>query len=186
VIWLTLTLAALALVLIADAPRPLIRWPLFAVGALSLLLGPPFGVALAQTVTPAANTAISLGPVYSLAASYILPALSVIVTAAITWAAAAFQRWTSVKIDQGHRDALHSAAMSGLTLALNKLGVAANGLTIDTKSAVIAQTVAWMEKSVPDALARFDMTPDKLAEFVQSKIGLLANAAAPVVAIPSP
>ena len=98
------------------------------------------------------------------------------VTALIAWAAAAFQRWTGVRIDQAHREALHGAAMTGVNMALSKLGVAASGLAIDVKSAVIAQAIAWMEKSVPGALAHFRMTPDKLADLVESKIGLLAVA----------
>lgn len=127
---------------------------------------------------------VSAGPLFQLFEPYLVSGLGALVTAIIAYGAAAFQKWTGVKIDQGHRDALHSAAMTGVTMALSRLGVAANSLTIDTRSAVIADAIAWVEKSAPGALKHFSITPDKVSTFVgaivESKMGLLAHAAAPV------
>jgi len=130
------------------------------------------------------DTTISAGPIFQLALPYIVSGLGAIVTALIAWAAAAIQRWTGVRIDAAHREALHSAAMTGINLALSRLGASAGALTIDTKSPVIAETVKWMEKSVPGALAHFKMTPDKLGEFVEGKLSAVIAATPPKVAPP--
>ena len=132
--------------------------------------------ALVSLVAAAPDTTVSAAPLFQLVEPYLVSGLGALVTALIAWAAAAFQKWTGVRIDQAHREALHGAAMTGVAMALSKLGVAADSLTVDVKSAVIAQTIAWVEKSVPGALAHFEMTPDKLADLVESKIGLLAVA----------
>jgi hypothetical protein len=122
------------------------------------------------------DTIVSAGPLFQIVEPYLVSGLGALITALVAWAASAFQKWTGVRIDQAHREALHSAAMTGVNMALSRIGVAANNLTVDTKSTVIAQAVAWVEKSVPGALARFRMTPDKLADFVESKIGMLVAA----------
>lgn len=130
------------------------------------------------------DTIVSAGPLFQLVEPYLVSGLGALVTALIAWAAALVQQWVGIKLDQSHRDALHSAAMTGVTMALSRIGVAANSLTIDTKSAVVAQSIAWMEKSVPGALKHFGLTPDKLADIVESKIGALISAPA-AVAIPA-
>lgn len=124
------------------------------------------------------DTTVSAGPLFQIVEPYLVSGLGALITALIAWAASALQRWTCVKIDEAHREALHSAAMTGVNMALARLGATADSLTIDTRSAVIAQAVAWMEKSVPDALVHFGMTPGRLADLVESKIGLLAQPAA--------
>jgi hypothetical protein len=130
--------------------------------------------ALVSLAAAVPDTAVSAGPLFQLVEPYLMSGLGALVTALIAWVAAAIQKWMGIKIDQAHREALHSAAMTGVNMALSRLGVVADGLTIDTRSAIVAQSIAWMEKSVPGALAHFKMTPDRLADFVESKIGLIA------------
>lgn len=145
---------------------------------------------LASFAAAAPDTVVTGGPLFQLIEPYLVSGIGALITALIAWAAALVQRWVGIKIDQANREALHSAAMTGVNLALSKLGAEANDLSFDTKSAVIAQAVTWVEKSVPGALKHFGMTPDKIAAVVESKIGALAQATpvpvAPVISLKAP
>ena len=101
--------------------------------------------ALAQT-TPAP---VKVGGLWDSLQPYVVDVLGVIVTAAISWAAAAFTRRTGIEIDAKHREALHSAAMTGVNLALQRVGVAAHALDITTSSRVIDDAINWVIQSVP-------------------------------------
>lgn len=161
---------------------------LFALAVLFVSLPLAMAFALpAPTLISAASavpdTVVSGGPLFQIIEPYLVSGLGAAITALIAWAAALVQKWMGLKIDQAHRDALHSAAMTGVNMALSRLGTTANSLTIDTKSAVIAQAIAWIEKSVPGAMAHFKLTPDKLGAIVEAKIGALV-AATPTPAVP--
>jgi hypothetical protein len=103
---------------------------------------------------------------------YLMPVLGTIVTGAIGWGAMAFQAWSGYQIEAKHREALHSAIMTGIGFARSKL--TGSGPAIDEKQVVI-QAKEYVERSVPDALRHFglDKAAGNLAEMIASK---LANA----------
>lgn len=69
-------------------------------------------------------------------------------------------RW-GIEIEARHREALHSAIMSGIRAALTK-GL---GGTDAVKDAL-----AYAEQSVPDAIAALSPSPDVLADLAQAKL----------------
>lgn len=82
---------------------------------------------------------------------YILEILGIIITAAIAFIAAQVKRWTGIEIEAKHRDALHSAVMSGVESALQKgVGPASDQL--------VEEAIAYAKASVPDAIAK--LAPD--------------------------
>lgn len=45
-----------------------------------------------------------------------------------------------------------------------------NGPVVDLKNAAIAQAVTYAQDSIPGALAHFNITPERLAEMITSRI----------------
>lgn len=90
--------------------------------------------------------------------------LTIVVNRASTLAR---ERW-GVEIEARHREALHSAVMSGLLAAL------ARGLP---QGAVIEAAIDHVESSVPDALGKLAPAPGVLRAIVESKLqSVIANA----------
>jgi hypothetical protein len=84
-----------------------------------------------------------------------------------------------IDIEAKHRDALHSALLTGTTAALSHLGDRVGAIPIDVRKEVVRDAVLYAEQSVPDALKHFNITPEILAEMIQSKIVLLEQKATP-------
>lgn len=69
-------------------------------------------------------------------------------------------RW-GIEIEARHREALHSAVMSGITSALMR---GLNG------SAAVAAAIQHTTRSVPDALAALDPTTEVLTSIAEAKL----------------
>jgi ABC-type multidrug transport system fused ATPase/permease subunit len=130
--------------------------------------------ALAQEST----AQVHAGTVWGLVAPYLFTAISAAVVAVLGWLTSLFQRWTGIQIEARHREALHSAAMTGVAAAFNKIGQRADTITLDVRTALVKEGVEWMLKSVPDALKYFDLSPQTLATLVEAKLNLLLQAKA--------
>ena len=96
-------------------------------------------------------------------------------TGLISWAAVAFTKKTGIDVQTQYRESLHRAAMTGVSATLARLGVAAGNVSIDVHNQVVADAVRWMESSVPEAITKLGITPDKLATLAASKISILAH-----------
>jgi hypothetical protein len=118
-------------------------------------------------------TQISGGSVWAAISPYLFTAVSAAVVAVLTWATNLFHKWTGIQIEARHREALHSAAMTGVAAAFNKIGQKADTITLDVRSIVVKEGVDWVMKSVPDALGYFNLSPQALATLIESKIELL-------------
>jgi hypothetical protein len=107
----------------------------------------------------------------------ILSVVSVIITGLIGWAATLFQSATTIKIQDSWREAIHSAAMTGITAALHRFDGSAGDLTPAGKTAIIGDASNWVLRSVPEAVKGLglDKHPDKIRQIVESKLGLLAQ-----------
>jgi hypothetical protein len=124
------------------------------------------------------TTQIGAGSVWALVAPYLFTAVSAGVVAVLGWATALFKQWTGIQIESRHREALHSAAMTGVAAAFNRIGQKADTITIDVRTALVKEAVDWVFKSVPDALKYFDLSPQTLATLVEAKLNLLLQAKA--------
>lgn len=88
-------------------------------------------------------------------------------------AQAAKARW-GIEIEARHREALHSALLSGATAAITRqLG------WDDAKEAVLA----YLRRSVPEALAALDPDYQVLDDLVQGKLREAAIAAQPLASV---
>lgn len=111
---------------------------------------------------------------------FIFDTLGVVVTALIGWVAMLGTKYFGITIEASHRDALHSAAMTGVTAALSKVDVMAGNLDLTTKQKVLDEAANWVIHSVPDALKYLGVTPASIAELVMSKLNLVLTAKAAV------
>lgn len=104
-----------------------------------------------------------------------------IITAAISIAAAYFARLTGIQIEAGQREALHSAAMTGVNLALSRLEAQVGGMTLTTKSRVVDDALGWVVTTgAPAAVKTLGLDAVDVRKLVESKLGALTNAVATV------
>lgn len=81
----------------------------------------------------------------------VLPALGLIITAVLTWAANELRKRTGIDIEARHREALQSALVNGILFALQRAGWVAGEPT----DPLLNAARGYVEHSVPDALAKF-------------------------------
>lgn len=93
----------------------------------------------------------------------LIGALSILIGAAITWGARVFSVKTGLEIEQKHRDALHSAVMSGVNAALTDGPRAA-------REEIVDRVIGYVEGAVPDALEKLGPSNFILRKLVEGKI----------------
>lgn len=91
-----------------------------------------------------------------------LEILGAVLTVLIGWAADTARRRWGIQIEQAHREALHSAVMTGVKLALQR------GMS-GPQAAELA--VGYARASVPDAIAALGARDDVLANLARAKMG---------------
>lgn len=138
----------------------LLRLAAFLFVAGLILAGPAF----------AEDGRVALGPVSVFVQPYLSVLAEVAITALLGFLATRLSAWTGITIEASHREALHSAAMTGVNLALSRLDVSMSGVSVDVRSAVVADAVAWVLRSVPDALKHLNVTPEKVRAIVEAKL----------------
>lgn len=139
------------------------RLTLFSASLALLLLAP----ALAHATT---GSTIVLGGLWDSLSPFISAAAEGAIVAIVGWLATRVNRWTGLNIEARHREALHSAAVTGIDLALSRIGGRADKVDINLKSELVAEAADWVARSVPDALAYLGVTPDKISDLVESKL----------------
>lgn len=97
---------------------------------------------------------------------YLLEILGSLLLALIGWAAARFSAWSGIQIEARHREALHSALMTGAQIAIGR------GLP-QVKAAELA--VAYAQQSVPEAMARLRPSGDVLTNLARAKLFEIAG-----------
>lgn len=119
----------------------------------------------------AANTPpASVGSLVAVLAPSIEAVASAVILALIGWIGAAVQRYLGIRIEASHREALHSAAMTGVRQALVAIEREAKTVPFDLHNELMNKAVQWMIGSVPDAIAFFGLDDDQLEKLAQSKL----------------
>lgn len=102
-----------------------------------------------------------LAQLYAIALPIALTFIAAFLARVLAAAAKVAQDRWGIEIEATHRDALHSALMSGIRAALSR------GLT---GQAVVDAAVAHARGSVPDALAHLNPAAEVLANLAKSKL----------------
>jgi hypothetical protein len=121
------------------------------------------------------DTRLGAEGIYDIVAPYGFMLISAAVVGLLTWLTNMVKQWTGIQIEAKHREALHSAMMTGVAAALARGRVKASEVTVDVKSVIVKEAVEWAYKSVPDALNALGASPTALAELASAKITLLAE-----------
>lgn len=141
--------------------------------AASAAIGLLVGAAHAQ----AGETSVALGPLWEALSPYLADALAAIATALLgmiyAWVRAKF----GMDIEARHREALHSAVVTGINLGMAKAGARFAGRHLQAGSPAVTEAMAWVARSVPDALAHFGVSPEGLEKLVLAKAQQLLGAA---------
>ncbi|MDS9467363.1 hypothetical protein RGQ15_07215 [Paracoccus sp. MBLB3053] len=91
----------------------------------------------------------------------LLEIAGLILTGVLTWAAAKAKAKWGIEIEARHREALHSAIMTGINLALSK------GLTAQ---AAVDAALNYAVKSVPDAIGALKPSTETIADLAKAKL----------------
>lgn len=115
----------------------------------------------------------------------LLTAFGILLSAIITWVAVTIQRKTSLVIEAAHRDALHSAIMSGVSAAAARIGAGARPQDL------VQEGIAYARASVPDAIRALrpgvEVLTDLALAKAEERLGLRKPGSSPVpIADPFP
>lgn len=115
---------------------------------------------------------IEIGGLYAVVRPYIADLLGLAILAAIGFATKFIKDKFGIDIEARHREALHSAAVTGLNTALSKFDVKAAGITVEVKNRLIAEAANYAIKAVPDAIKFFklDEKRDDLKAIIEAKL----------------
>ena len=95
-------------------------------------------------------------------APHLLELIAAVATAIIAWLAAqAKERW-GLEIEARHREALHSALMTGVRHALSE--------GMQGRTAIARATVDYVRTSVPDALGQLKPSPEQLTNMAEATL----------------
>jgi len=93
-------------------------------------------------------------------APHLLELIAALATAIIGWLAAQVKARWGLEIEARHREALHSALMTGVMHALSE--------GVQGRAAIAKATVDYVHTSVPDALAALKPQPDQLTDMAEA------------------
>lgn len=86
-------------------------------------------------------------------------------------------RLLGLDIEARHREAFQTALTQAAGLLIGRVGSGALAAGLPVDSSGIAEGVTYVQQAVPDAVARFGLEPDAIAEKLTAKIGVVAAAA---------
>lgn len=141
----------------------------------------PFAL-LAGTVMAFAgdDTIFHVGTLYK---SIVEPAVqtfvAVLFASLLAYGTMLLKKKTGIDLDGDARKRVQEAAMNAAGLVLAKFEGPIANLSIDLKHPLVKEGADLLMAKVPDALERFGITPEKAAEIILGKIGIL-QASAPV------
>jgi hypothetical protein len=78
------------------------------------------------------------------------------------------ERRTGIEVEAKHRQALHSALETAINLGLNK--VQQRGRAAYGGGALLQDSLEYIHRSTPDAIAHFGVSDRMLAQMLQSKL----------------
>jgi hypothetical protein len=123
-----------------------------------------------------ADTLVAVGDIWAGLVPYIVAALGALISAAVGWLVYLVNRKLGLSIDDSLRDSLQTAAANAAGLVLSGLGNRLSTVSIDVRSALVADAVNYVLKAAPDAVAHFGLTPDAVAQKILALLPRVAGA----------
>lgn len=122
---------------------------------------------------------IDLAPHLSILYNLFMPALQVALTALVGWAVYKITpkvlAFLHIKSEVADNKRLQDFIARGIAFGLSRLGQTLDGkkLEFHTKHEAIALGSKYVATGAPDILKKFGVTPERLAELVEAKLGEL-------------
>jgi hypothetical protein len=134
-------------------------------------------VALVFATAPAlAASVIDGGSIFGAWRPYIVEIVAILIAGLAGWIFNLLRTQLGLAIESRHRDALQTALTNAAGLVIGKGENLAGKLQITVRNDAIAEAVSYVLKGAPDALAYFGLTPDRLRQMIEAKVGLKENA----------
>lgn len=131
--------------------------------------------ALAQTTggPTLASTVISVNDLLAPWLPILMAAFMGVVIALLTWIKSWIERRTNITIENVHMQTLQKAVENAAGLVLSKITTGAKTITVDVGSDAVRQGVSYVNQSAADAVAKFGLSSDQIAEKIIAKLGVI-------------
>jgi hypothetical protein len=134
-------------------------------------------IALVFAAAPAlASTVIDGGSIFGSWRPYIVEIVGIAIAAVVGWIVKLLRDKLNIEIEARHREALQTAVTNAAGLVIGKGEHLASKLKITVQNDAIGEAVAYVLKGAPDALAYFGVTPDRVRQMIEAKVGIATNA----------
>ncbi|MDU0341343.1 hypothetical protein [Bosea rubneri] len=108
---------------------------------------------------------------------YLIELAGIFVGALAAWLFKLVREKLGLDIEARHREAFQIALTQAAGMLIQRLGSGGMAIRLPVDSPGIADGVPYVQQAVPDAVARFRLNPDEIAEKLTAKIGFVAAAA---------
>lgn len=122
-----------------------------------------------------AEALVAVGEIWAGLVPYIVAALGALTSAAVGWLVYLVNKKLGLSIDDSLRDSLQTAAANAAGLVIAQLGSRLSGMTLDVRSAPVADAVNYVLKAAPDAVAHFGLTPEAVAQKILALLPRVAG-----------
>lgn len=140
---------------------------LFLVGVCMPLIACASGVDAVPDPSYSANIEEGVGAVITIFFTVITGLVTYLVSKAISL----FERKTGIHIDDSTRAYLDKAIEAGIELGKVKITKYTEGYNdVQLRSQIAAETLTYVSDMVPDAIAHFGLTPEKLKALIDSRL----------------
>lgn len=143
---------------------------------LSLIDAGALGQGSSFTLAAANNSAISLGEAIAPWIPILIPIIGGIVIVILDFIRQWVKIRTGIVIEDARMRQLQSAITNAAGLVLTKLPQTAKDVTVNVGSPAVKQAVEYVNQSAADAVAKFELTPEQIAEKIIAKVGVITAA----------
>jgi len=124
-----------------------------------------------------ADALVVVGDIWTGLVPYVVAVIGALISAAVGWLVYLVNKKLGLSIDDSLRDSLQTAAANAAGLVLAGLGSRLSGMTLDVRSALVADAVNYVLKAAPDAVAHFGLTPEAVAQKILALLPQVAGGA---------
>jgi hypothetical protein len=127
--------------------------------------------ALAATAATAPPIAVNFSPIINV----VVEILAAFLMLLLSWVVTLIADRLKLSKDSAIRAYLSSAVDNAIQYGKQKAEAAGAGATVKIDNQVVGHAVDYLVAHVPDALAHFGLTPDKVANLVKARAGWLTS-----------
>lgn len=141
-----------------------------------------FAVVLLTVLVNSASAEISVGQAFGAWKEYIDAIFSAAIFLIVGLVLGAIYKFTGIKVEDSARAALQTALTNAAGRLVTSVGTKLEDIhSLTTGNPAVDQAVNMVLNGVPAAVARFGLTPERIAEMIKAKAPQVINTVAPPV-----